>query len=211
MVDIEDLKIYFYDTFLATDQFEEETTGTGYIVKKPSEIKMSGGVTSGSSAFLNYKGIFFNPKYAEAIFKIHLSSKDDVVAFWGFKSSLNAPIDPMTESHVGFLIMDNKVYLSSADGYNQQKTEIGTIDVTKVYEYKIKDNAFYYKPLPQIESYLGLPYFDRVERTWRHLQTNTNYGPEDKVHYLVLYLQNNTLLQNFLYINKVIYKEEYAD
>lgn len=208
---VDDLKIYFYDTFLSVDQFEEQTNLTGFIVKKPTEIKMSGGVTANSYALLNYKGNYFNPKYSEALFKLHLNSKQDIIAFWGFKESLDPPTDPMIENHAGFLIMDDTVYLTTGDGVNQQKTPIVTIDVTKVYEYKIKFNKFYYKPLPQIESYLGMPTIDRVERTWRHLQTNSNYPPSDQVHYLMIYIGNSVTAQKLLYLNKVIYKEEYAD
>ena len=211
MVDSEDLKIYFYDSFLSSDQFDEETNGTGYITIKPTEILLHGGVTSNSYALLNYSYNNFNPVYAELILKLHFASKTNIIAFVGFKETLDEPTDPMTESHLGIFIKDNKFYFSSANSLSQQKVEIPTIDVTKVYEYKLTNNSLYYKPLPQAESYLGLPTFTTAERVFHHLQNNSTYPPEDKVHYLVFYIKNTSTSARYIKLYKVIYKEEYAD
>lgn len=211
MVDIEDLKIYFYDSFLSEDQFNILDGGSGYVEIKPTYLKMSCGVTKSSYAHINYDGKFFNPLYAEAVFKLQLNTKTDMIAFWGFKDSLDAPTANMTESHAGFLIADNKIYLSTADGDNQQKVEINTIDVTKMFEYKIRYNEFSYKPLPEIEMQLSLPTIISVDRVWKLLQTNSNYPPENQSHYLVAYIGNNATTGKYLYINRIIYKEQYAD
>lgn len=210
-LDIEDLKIYFYDTFLSTDQFDTETIGTAQILFRPSDTKISAGVTQNSYALVNYKGISFNPLYSEIIFKLRLNSKRDLVAFWGFKSTLSEPTLNMTESHCGFLIYNNKTYFTSADGYTQQLVEVNTIDPTLMYEYKIKYNEFYYKPLPQVETYLGLPSVRAVDRVWKLLQTNSIYAPENKTHYIMIFIKNKTTTEKYISLNRVIYKEEYAD
>jgi len=214
-LDIEDLKIYFYDTFLSTDQFEEEIVGTGEILYKPADIKVSAGVTSLSSAFLNYKGIFANPHYGELIFKLRVNTKENVLAFWGFKESKNDPTYDMVESHCGFMIatVNNipKIFLTSADGNTQQRVEVATIDPTLMYEYKIVYNKFYYKPLPQVISYLGLPTIKSVDRSWKLLQTNDIYPPEDKTHYIVVFIKNTAITEKYLRLNRIVYKEEYAD
>jgi len=210
-LDIEDLKIYFYDSMLTSEQFEADVGGTGYITPKATEIKMSAGVTSGSFAWLNYAGPYFNPLYSEIILKMKLNSKENVFAFWGFKETLADPTLNMTESHAGFMISGSKLYVSSADGYTQQRVEILAIDPTLMYEYKIKYNEFWYKSLPQIETYLGLPSIRRVERIWTLLQRNTNYAPENMTHYIVLFVSNLTITEKFLLLNRIVYKEEYAD
>lgn len=210
-LDIEDLKIYFYDTFLSTDQFDEEVSGTGYIHKNPCEIKLHGGVTSGSTARINYKTVFGNPRYGELIMKMILSSKENIIAFWGFKETLDPPALDMVESHAGFLIINNKIYFSTGDGYNQQRVEVVTIDTTLMYEYKIKFNEFYYKPLPQVIDYLGIPTVTRVEREWKLLQTNSTYVPENETHYIMIYLENLTTTTKYINVDRIIYKEEYAD
>lgn len=211
MVDIEDLKIYFFDSFLNSDQFESLTSGDAYYNHAPTDLLLNAGTVENSYIRLNYIGNNYNPLYSEIVFKLNLSSKDNIFAFWGFKKTLDAPTENMTESHAGFMIINNKVYLTTADGDNQQKVEIVTIDITKVYEYMIKFNQFSYKPLPQVEIYLGMPSISRVARVWKLLQTNSTYPPENEVHYIMMYLQNKTIIQKTLNINRIIYKEEYAD
>jgi len=208
---IEDLKIYFYDSMLTSEQFEADTGGTGYITPKATEMKMSAGVTSESFAWINYVGPYFNPLYAELILKLKLNSKRDMFAFWGFKEGLGNPTFNMIESHTGFMISNNKLYVSSANGYTQQRVEIMEIDPTLMYEYKIKNNEFWWKPLPQIETYLGLPSIRRVERIWKLLQRNTNYPAIDEAHYIIIFVSNLTITEKYLLLNRIIYKEVYAD
>ena len=209
--DIEDLKIWFYDSFLSKDQFQSVKYGTGDITFKPTEIKVSAGITTDSYSYLYYNNIAFNPKYSELILKLNINSKINVKAFWGFKKTLTEPSLNMTETHAGFLIINNKMYITSADGENQQKAQIVGFDPTKIYEYKIKYNKFYYKPLPQVITYLGLPYIERVKREWKLIQINSTYPPEDETHYIFVYVKTSEPSEKYILLNRVIYKEEYPD
>jgi len=216
---IEDLKIYFYDSLLSTDQFESEKEGTAYITYKPTEIKISAGVTSDSYSYLYYNGSFFNPKFSEFVAKLKLNSFSDCFIFFGFKESLDVPTTTMDESHAGIMIETSagvpKLYFTTGrvyDGaYDQQKVEINTIDPTMMSEFKINYNKLYYRLLPYIISYLGVPTIQKQDREWSLLQTNNNYPPEDETHYLVFYIKNLTTTEKYILLNKVIYKEEYAD
>lgn len=215
MVSIEDLKIYFFDSFLSTNQWTENSSGTAYITKKVSNILMHAGVTSGSIAKLYYNHINFNPQYSEIVMKMSFHSKQDIFAFWGFKETIADPTPDMVESHSGFMIDNGKFYISTGDGVAQQKVEIVTVDVTKMFEYRIKYNEFSYNPLPITETYLEMPEVPSFPptpfREWKVIQTNYDRVPLDQVHYIMFYLKNLSIGAKYLNLNRVIYKEEYAD
>jgi len=208
---IEDLKYWIFDNFLSTEHLEINTTNSGSVGKKIHELKLSTGAISESVVRVNYDYPIFNPRYSELVIKARLNTKENVIAYLGFMDSIQEPSENMTFSHAGFLIINNKIYVTSADGYYQQKAEIVGLDITKPHEFKIKFNEFYIKPLPYVISYLGLPYIESVKREWELIQKNTTYYPEDKVHYIVFYLKNTTTEEKFMYVEKIIYKEEYPD
>jgi hypothetical protein len=215
MVDIEDLKIYFFDSFLSTEQIEESVTINGYNNWKIGEIVMSTGVGQNGSSHIFYDNKIFNPKYSELIFKLRMNSIENVKAFFGFRSNITEPEKTMTESHVGILIDSGKVYFTSAsediNNPGQQITEITGLDMTKVYEFKIAGDKLFIKPLPQVESYLGMPTIKRVEREFKLVMQNSTHGPDDQYHWITLFIKNTTNAEKLLYLNRIIYKEEYPD
>jgi len=215
MTDIEDNKIYFEDSFLSTETIEEVTTQDAYTNWNLAEIQMSTGVASTGSDFIYYSSKAFNPTYGELTFKLRMSSAADCFAFFGFKENLTAPTEVMAESHIGIMISGGKLYLSSASEdihhAGQERLEIVGLDMTKVYEFKIAGNKVYYKPLPQVEVYLGMPTIKTAVREWHLLGELSNYTPDNQVHYICLYIKNTTGTEKLIYLNRIIYKEAYAD
>jgi hypothetical protein len=209
--DVENLKIYFDDCFLSTEQFEEKVTGDGYTNIYPTEALISSGIASGSTAGLYYCFKTFNPTYAELVIKLCMNTIKDCVAFWGFKSTIEEPTSTMRESHIGLMVENGKLYFTSANGDNQQKVQITGIDVTKTYMYKITNNTLFIKPLPQIETYLGLPTIKSVKMEWNKVQENKTYPPDDIVHYILFFIKNTAGTERYIRLNRVIYKEDYAD
>jgi len=213
--DIEDPKIYFFDSFLPTMQTNEIKAVNGYSETALGEIVLSTGVGQGGYDHLYYDSKIFNPKFSDLIFKLRISDLTDVKAFIGFRTNITAPDINMVESHVGILIWQvagaTKIYFSSADGVNQQKVELEGLNMEDVYEFKISFDKLYFKPLPQVESYLGMPTIKRVERVYTLLQQNSTWTAEDQVHWIALYIENTTNAERLIYLNRIIYKEEYAD
>lgn len=209
MQEIENLKIFLHDNFLTSEQFRILTQEDAYTEIKVGEVKLSTGIKESGSMLLAYNNPIFNIKYGELLIKVRLTSKKDIVAFWGFKESLADPSEDMTESHVGFLVANSKLYATTGNGSNQQKAEIQGIDLTKFYEYKIVYNKFYLAPLPEVITYLGTPIIKKEPYEFRLLRSNDIYPPLDQVHYLMFYIKNLTNEEKLLYIRKLIYKERY--
>lgn len=153
----------------------------------------------------------FNPIYAKAIWKARVNSMNDVFVFFGFKKSSDAPTFDMTESHSGFMINNGKLYASVADNDTQQKVEIVGIDCTWVESYMIEYNKFYIKPLPKVQSELGLPVVFSIDRIWKMMTKLTNFPPENEVHYIIQYIKNKTNEEKNIRFNRFIYREVYAD
>ena len=95
----EDLKTFIYDNYYSTEHIELTTLVTGYLHNLLGEMRLTTGVTLGSACMTNYDIASFNPLYAEAIWKLYVSSMDGCFAFWGFKETLSVPTFEMTESH----------------------------------------------------------------------------------------------------------------
>ena len=207
----EDLNKYLYDNYYSTEQLNLTTTGTGYLRNNIFELSQETGVTESSISMINYSLNYFNPLYAEAVWKCYMNSMDDCFAFFGFKETLAEPTFNMTESHAGIMVSDGKLYASVADGYTQQRVEIVGIDMTRVQNYKIEYNKFYIQPLPVIEIMLGLPKVISVERVWKLQTTLSNFPPENQVHYIVQYIKNTVGADKRIVFNRFIYKEVYAD
>jgi len=212
----EDLKTYIYDNFYSTEHIELTTLVTGYLYNLIGEMRLTTGVTTGSSCMTNYDIANFNPLYAEAIWKCYANSMNNCFMFWGFKESLAAPTFDMTESHAGFMVEDGKLYASVADGDEQQRVELIGIDVVRVENYKIAYNRFFVEPLPAVEESLGMPgvltTFPYIKREWVEMTQLTNYPPKNEVHYIVQYIENGkNNLNKILTFNRFIYKEVYAD
>ena len=207
----EDLNKYIYDNYYSTEKLDLTATLTGYLRNNIFNLSQETGVTANSICMTNYDLPYFNPLYAEAVWKCYMSSMDDCFAFFGFKETTAEPTYNMIESHAGFMVNEGKLYASVADGYTQQKVEIIGIDMTRVQNYKIEYNRFFIQPLPVIEVQLSLPEIISVERVWKLKTTLSNFPPENVVHYLVQYIKNTVGADKRIIFNRFIYKEVYAD
>jgi len=215
VADVEDLKIYFYDNFLTTESILESKEKDAYVNWLLGELQISTGIESGGSEHLYYDNEIFNPMYSELIVKLRMNSLNDVKAFFGFRQNITEPDDTMLESHCGIYVKNGKVYFTTGClvgmDYYQQKTEIVGLDMTKTYEFKFAYDKLYIKPLPQTEQYLGLPTIKAVERVWKLLLQNSTYPPNNQYHWITAFIKNNVGSEKVLYLNRIIYKEEYAD
>jgi len=213
--DAEDLNKYLYDEYYSTENLDLTATGTGYLRPHIFELSQETGVTENSICMTNYNLNYFNPLYAEAVWKCYLNSMDDCFAFFGFKETLAEPTYDMTESHSGFMLYEGKLYATVADGTTQQKVEIVGIDMTRVQNFKIEYNKFYVQPLPITQETLGIPgiltTFPEIERVWKLQTTLSNYPPENQVHYIIQYIKNTVGADKRIVFNRFIYKEVYAD
>ncbi len=207
----EDLNKFLYDNYYSTEQLELTVTGTGYLRNKIFELSQETGVTANSICMINYNLPYFNPLYAEAVWKCYMNSMDNCFAFFGFKETKAEPTFNMTESHAGFMINDGKLYVSVADGYTQQRVDLVGIDMTRVQNYKIAYNKFYIQPLPVIEESLSLSEIISIERVWKLKTTLTNFPPINQVHYIIQYIKNSVGADKRMIFNRFIYKEVYAD
>lgn len=215
----EDLNKFLYDNYYSTEQLVLTTTNTGYLRTNIFNLSQETGVTENSVCMINYGLNYFNPLYAEAIWKCYLNSKDNVKAFFGFKETTAEPIfpsdGPMVESHAGYIVDDGKLYASVGDGTEQQYVEIIGIDMTRVQNYKIEYNKFFIEPLPETRDTLGIPgiltTFPLIKRQFKLQTTLSNYPPINQVHYIVQYIKNNVGDDKRLIFNRFIYREVYAD
>jgi len=212
----EGLNKYLYDNYAFTESIDSTITKTGFLRNKIFEFSMETGVSENSVCLTNYNYNYFNPLYAEAVWKCYMSDMDNCLAFFGFKDTLAEPTYDMVESHAGFIVYEGKLYASVGDGNDQQRVEIIGIDMRRVQEYKIEYNRFYVKPLPAVESALGLPAypttFPGIIREWVEISQLSNYPPKNQVHYIMQYITNikNNLDKRIIF-NRFIYKEVYAD
>ena len=215
----EDLNKYLYDEYYSTENLDLTTTGTGYLFNKIFELTLTTGVISNSTCMINYNHNYFNPLYAEAVWKCYMNSMDDVYAFFGFKETTADPIFPsvgaMIESHAGFMIDGGKLYASVGNGTDQQYVEILWIDLTRVENFKMEYNKFYIQPLPVTETVLSLQTilttFPEIKRVWKLMTTLSNYPPINQNHYVVYYIKNSINTDKKIVFNRFIYKEVYAD
>jgi len=211
----EDLNKFLYDNYYSTENLVLTPTGTGYLRNKIFELSQETGVTENSACMINYDLNYFNPLYAEAVWKCYLNSMDDCFVFFGFKETLAVPTYDMIESHSGFMVYEGKLYASVADGYTQQRVEIIGIDMTRVQNYKIEYFRFYVEPLPVTETVLSLPTilstFPEIKREFKLITTLSNFPPINQVHYIVQYIKNLVNKDKRIVFNRFIYKEVYAD
>jgi len=211
----DDYKIIFFDCFLTSEMIDFTFAVNGYANKKLTNISLSTGVGEGGSVLMSYNKAAFNPTYGELVFKLSFNSKENVKAFLGFRSNLTEPTSVMTESHSGIFVEQvgekTKVYYTTANEESQQKVEIVTLDITKVYEFKIAGNQLYYRPVPEVVQYLGLPHVEPGSREWKLIQSNDTYPPKDNLHYITFYIKNTTNDEKIINLNKISYKEVHPD
>jgi len=207
----EDLNKYLYDEFYSTENIEALTTNQAEVTTNIFECEINTNNISNSIAQCFYNLNYFNPLYGEAVWKLRLNSMADCFVFFGFKETISEPTFAMVESHAGYMVNDGKLYASVADGYTQQRVEIGGIDMTRVENYKIEYNKFSIMPLPVIEEELGLPTIYSVDRTWKEMTTLSVNPPQNKVHWIMQHIKNTTNQAKYIKINRFVYKEVYAD
>jgi hypothetical protein len=207
----EDLNKYLYDEFYSTENIESITTNQATVITNIFECEINTNNISGSIAAAFYNLNYFNPLYGEAVWKLRLNSMDDCFVFFGFKDTIAEPTFSMVESHAGYMVSGGKLYASVADGFTQQRVEIGGIDMIKVENYKIEYNKFSIEPLPVIEEELGLPTIYSIDRKWKEMTMLSNYPPQNKVHWIIQHIKNTTNQAKYIKINRFIYKEVYAD
>jgi len=207
----EDLNKFLYDNYYSIENLDLTTTGTGLLRNHIFELSQETGGAANSICMINYNLPYFNPLYAEAVWKCYMDNADDCFAFFGFKGTTAEPTYNMTESHAGFMVNKGKLYASVADGDTQQRIEIIGIDLTRVQNYKIAYYNFYIMPLPKIEVQLALPEILSVERIWKLMKTLSTSPPENKVHYIVQYIKNSINANKIIKFNRFIYREVYAD
>lgn len=206
---------YMHDTFLSTEQIVEAVTGSAFIVKKPFEICMSTGILQGSSSKIYYANNIFNPYYSTLLFKLRLTDLVNYFAFFGFKEYATAPTFNMTESHAGFMINAGQMYSSTGDGDpispKQQRIKVSVVTPTNNIIYKIENNKFSTRPLPEIYPYFDGLRTEKPTRKWGLAAQNSTISPSNSMHYLVFYISNTTNSDHKMYLHHVAYGEEYAD
>jgi len=207
----EDLQYYFYDNFLSSESLTYDATFTGSVTAKLAELKLTTGVVQDSLVVLYYDPVIFNPLYSRVVFKLRLDDPKDCFAFIGYKETTAEPTFDMTESHAGWLFKNGRVYVSVADGYHQQRVEVIGIDPVRFMNYQIEYNKFSAQPLPIVEESLSLLTILSVDRTWKLMDTLTNCPPINEAHYLVMSIKNSVNAEKNLYVNRIIYREVYAD
>ena len=207
----EDLNKYLFDNYYSGDMLDEYLYATGYLKRRIFELSMETGVIQNSVCMAYYNLPYFNPLYAEAVWKCYMDDESDCFVFFGFKETVAEPTLAMVESHAGFMISGGKLYASVADGNTQQRVEIIGIDLTRVQNYKVEYNKFSIQPLPVIEEELGLPTVYSIDRKWKLMTTLSNFPPINQVHYIVQYIKNLVGADKKIKFNRFIYKEVYAD
>lgn len=206
---------FFYDNFQSTEQIDTAITQTGHIYPNMHGFEIQTGIQQASTARANYARNIFNPLYAKLLMRFYMGSMDNVFAFLGFKRTLTNPTSIMTESHSGLMIENGNLYFSTGNQLGstpgQQKTLISGIDMQKDYVYKIVNNQLWTQPFPYREEGLHGPYTIPVTRIWTMNQENEVNPPEDVFHYLIFYISNTTNHNQYLYIRKIVYEEDFAD
>lgn len=180
----ENLKIYFDDCFLATDQLTTATTQTGDVSLGLQNAVLNTGVQEGSTARLNYNRAMFNPLYSKLYFKLRLNSMDDVFMFAGLTTTLADPEWPKDlpmpgwakHSYTGIMLHQEIVKLKKIVNFyfvtgnvitkvpdvglprpkNYQLTPIADIDPTRWLIFKIEGHKFSWYSLPYT-----VPYFSK--------------------------------------------------
>lgn len=205
------LRRFFHDTFLSTEMLTEVDVGSGAVVAEPFELQLATGATDASSVMVYYDSAFMNPWYATLIWKMQLSSAANVFAFVGMKETTGAPTSVMVESHIGVMVENGKMYFSSADGYDQQKTEITGYEITDALLFRLDVRKLAIRPVPVQFNLFDSFRYEQLGRKWSNENDNGTSPPKDEEHYFVFYIGNTTAADKKLYVNHVTYGEIYAD
>jgi len=190
-------------TFAKTGSAEEDI--------KLLQMRMNTGIQANSTLFGYYNYNIFNPMYGKAYFHLQLSSMKNIFVFFGFKETLDLPTSAMTEKHIGIMVENNKMYLSSSDGTTQQKVEIVGLDMTRDNIYRIENDKLYTYPFPYYSPYLDNVRLITPDRIWTMRQQNSTYPPDDTAYYCCFFIKNLTGADAYINVKKFIYGEEYAD
>ncbi|MEM2614620.1 MAG: hypothetical protein QXO15_10450 [Nitrososphaerota archaeon] len=202
---------FLYDNFNSTESLIFTRTGSAEEEKRLMDLTLKTGIMANSTLKARYNMNIFNICYGKAYFNLYVNSVKDVFAFFGFKVTPEDPTSTMTEEHAGVMIENGKLYFSTANGSNQQKSEIIGINPTRDMIYKIEYDKLYTFPLPQT-----IPYFDTFhiipqDRIWTLRQQNSTFPPKDTSYYCVFFIKNLVGKDKFIKIKKFVYGERYVD
>jgi len=218
-----ELKTYFHDQFLGTEQLARAVTQTGEITEELAQLRLSTGIQEGSTARANYNRQMMNPLYSKLYVKLRMNDMRDLDMFVGFKYDIGTPSWGMTTSCAG-LFMDykndnSKLYWYTGNGDldhpKYQAVPISGIDTRSWHVFKMEGNRVSYWSVPYT-----VPYFDKnvlpglkqgMTRKWSQVYACGSVMPADVNHYLMFWLRNRVGATKYMDVEKVNYAEVYPD
>jgi len=212
-------KIFFHDNYHSGDHITEAVTGSGEAAVTPRSMLLKTQLISGSTSRTNYYSSLYNPRYSRALIRLRLGSMSDVFAFWGFKDTLDAPAWNMTESHAGFMLYQGNLYAVTGDGgspsANKKQVIVSGIDCTRDLVYEISDYNFRWYSVPYLTSYFDEqvePSLEKIRfRKWSPTYSCATIQPQNKVHYLLFYIENLVNSNRYMEVKSLTYHEEFSD
>jgi hypothetical protein len=215
----EQTKHFIIDNFQTTEQISSSANQTAEVLKNLHSLKLVTGQQEGSEAYAYYKSNIFNPHFSTLQIKLHFNDIKNILAYVGFKESLNPPRHDMTENHSGLLIYNNRIYFSTGlekDGISKYKnTLISDIDLTKWVLIEIKNQYFrwYFLPyrVPYFNGFTIEKYRIGLLKKWSLTYSNSDTTPKDSLYYIYFYIKNLTGENKEMEISKVVYFEDYVD
>lgn len=211
--------LYLLDYFKGTEHIYTANTQTGYTTAETFSLKCETGVQQDSVNKWYYDSKYFNPRYGKAYIRLRLNSMADCFMFVGFKSTLDDPTWNMTESHVGLMLREGVLYLSSANELgaapDQTREAVSGVDLTSDYIFEIANDTLSTFQLPLIVPYFDTMVWDKLGNTstyvWQQKAQTAETPPDDQTHYFVFYLTNTVGSNKYATIRQITYGERYVD
>ena len=213
------LRLRLHDSFLSSGAWSSTVSQTGAATFALAHLKASTGIQQGSVARPYYTRNVFNPLYGKLRIKLRLNEAASTFFFMGFKHTAAAPSWHMTESHVGIMLYQGTLYLTTGNGDPSypafQVTAIPSFSMSDWHVYEIAATSFRYWTVP-----CTVPYFDAnvlpslkegMIRKWSPWYRNLNTLPDDTVHYLVLHVENLVGSTRYCEAEFIDYQEVYPD
>ena len=210
-----DFSRYMHDQFLSTEQINTAANQTGAVTKDLFNFHLETGIQSASFAKMYYAVPWFNPKYSTLQFKLQMNSMKDVEMYIGFHEAVIDPsadsVDGDIRSHAGFFIINDVLYITTANEDNVKTIPLADIDLTNSWLLKIEYDKFYTRPLPVIYPYFDGLRTEKPTRAWSLAAQASQYPPYNKLHYVQCYIKNTTNVNKYIDIKHITYGERYAD